>query len=312
MSKIRPVQWLSSHATTGLTELPRNGAWVLSKVLGTPGAVMESASSGATDGVRRFTATVADNVPGVHDSVEIRLRRAEVAVARARKAEQEALAEAQDASARADLAKSVADEGKQRIRDAAREGKQEVDRRTQQARDHYGQLIEQEREKASREVAARIDQLTEDVQHQVDSARQDAEDAAARAQARIDDAHRQMASARELAAAATAAAREVADRAHQQAQAIADEAEQRVGSADRRLKAARGTEDALATTAARAVRQEQTADVPEKLTDYTKAELLDIAQPLDITGASRMPKSQLVRAIRTASRGKARTRTSAR
>jgi hypothetical protein len=52
--------------------------------------------------------------------------------------------------------------------------------------------------------------------------------------------------------------------------------------------------------------------VPEKLTDYTKAELLDIAQPLDITGATRMPKSQLVRAIRSASRGKARTRASAR
>jgi hypothetical protein len=121
-----------------------------------------------------------------------------------------------------------------------------------------------------------------------------------------------MASARELAAAATAAAREVADRAHQQAQAIADEAEQRAGSADRRLKAARGTEDALATTAARAVRQEQTAEVPERLTDYTKAELVDIAQPLEITGASRMPKSQLVRAIRTASRAKPRTRTSAR
>jgi cell division septum initiation protein DivIVA len=121
-----------------------------------------------------------------------------------------------------------------------------------------------------------------------------------------------MASARELAAAATAAAREVADRAHQQAQAIADEAEQRAGSADRRLSAARGTEDALATTAARAVRSEQTSDVPEKLTDYTKAELLDIAQPLAINGASRMPKSQLVRAIRTASRSHARTRTSAR
>ncbi|HZD98694.1 MAG TPA: Rho termination factor N-terminal domain-containing protein [Micromonosporaceae bacterium] len=93
---------------------------------------------------------------------------------------------------------------------------------------------------------------------------------------------------------------------------MADEAEERAGSADRRLKAARGTEDALATTAARAVRQEQTTEVPEKLTDYTKAELLDIAQPMEISGASRMPKSQLVRAIRTASRAQARARTSTR
>ena len=312
MSKIRPVQWLSSRAATGLTDLPRNGAWVLSKVLGSPAAVAESATSGATDGVRRLTAVVADTVPGAHDSVEIRLKRAESAVDRAKKAEQEALAEAQDAGARADLAKSVADDGKQRLRDATRDGKQEVDRRTQQARDHHGQLIEQEREKASREIGARLEQLTQDVQEQVDSARHDAEEAAARAQVRIDEAHQQMSAARALAGAATEAAQEVAERAHQQARAIADEAEQRAGSADQRLKAARGTEAALATTAARAVQDEQTTAVPEKLTDYTKAELLDVAEPLAISGASRMPKSQLVRAIRTASRAQARTRTSTR
>jgi len=99
----------------------------------------------------------------------------------------------------------------------------------------------------------------------------------------------------------------VADRAHEQAQAIADEAEQRaVCSADRRLKAAHGTEDALATTAAGAVRDEQTTGAPEKAHRLHEG---GTSRHRAATGDRRCftnAESQLVRAIRTASRAKTR------
>ena len=306
MSKISPVRWFSHQASTGLKDLPRNGAWILSKVLAAPAAITGSGGDGVPDGVRRVTAAVADTLPGTHDSVEIRLKRAEAAVAKAKKAEQDALTEAQNASARADMAKSVNDEGRERLRQADRDAKQEVDRRTQQARDHFGQLIDQERDKASHDTAETVEHIAADVQAQSEKARQEAEDAAARAQARIDDAHQQMATARALAAEATAAAQDVAEQARQSAKAIADDAEQRAQAAAQMVNDARSTEDLLAREAAHAVQAEQQQDVPARLVDHTKAELLELAEPLEIHGGARMTKDQLVRAIRSASRAKAR------
>lgn len=306
MSKTRPVEWLSGQAVTGLKDLPRNGAWLLSKVLASPAAIAESATDIAPDGLRRVGAAMADTLPGGRDSVEIRVRRAEAAVARAKKAEQEALAEAQNAAALADTARTTGDDGKEQLREASREGKREVDQRTQEAREHFGQLIEQEREKAAREVAARMDRVSADVAMRSEKARRQAEEAAERAQARIDEAHQQMAAARAIAAEATAAAQEVAEQAHRHAKAVADEAQERAGSAERRLNSARSTESRLTRNTARAVQAEQKQDVPARLTELTKAELLEIAEPLQVTGAARMTKSQLVRKIRTASRTKAR------
>jgi len=84
-------------------------------------------------------------------------------------------------------------------------------------------------------------------------------------------------------------------------------ADQNAGTADRLLADARGTEDLLADETARAVQAERQYDVPERLSEHTKAELLDIAHPLEIQGAGRMTKDQLVRSIQRASRAKART-----
>jgi hypothetical protein len=65
-------------------------------------------------------------------------------------------------------------------------------------------------------------------------------------------------------------------------------------------------EESVATETARAVQAEREYEAPERLDAHTKAELLDIAYPLQIRGAARMKKDQLVRSIQRASRTKAR------
>lgn len=306
MTKVHPVHWLYAQASAGIKELPRNGAWVVSRIVGSPGAGVASASGAATDAARRVSAAMADALPGGHDSVEIRLNRAEAAVMKAKKAEQEALAEAQSADRRAEAAKTVAEQGRERMREATREGKQEIERRTKEARQQLDRQLEQERERASQDVADRLEKLTAEVQAHIDESRQDAEDAARRAQERIDQAHEQMAAARVLAADATKAAQDAAEQAHQQVKAVAEEAEQHAGTADRVLNNARGTEEWLASETARAVQAEREYDVPERLDEHTKAELIDIAHALQIPGAARMQKTPLVRAIQKASRAKSR------
>jgi hypothetical protein len=132
MSKVRPVRWLASQASSGLKDLPRNGEWLLSRAFPPRGSDHGSGDHGAPEGrdraggLRRVTAAVVDVFPSVHESVETRLRRAEAAIASARKAEQQALEEAQNASDRADAAKATVEEGMQRLRQATRDGKKKL------------------------------------------------------------------------------------------------------------------------------------------------------------------------------------------
>jgi hypothetical protein len=88
---------------------------------------------------------------------------------------------------------------------------------------------------------------------------------------------------------------------------VAEHADHDADTADRALDDARATEQALAHETARAVQAEHAYTVPQRLGEHTKAELLEIAQPLDIVGARRMTKVQLVRSIQQASKAKART-----
>jgi len=90
MANKGPVRWLASKAKDGLTELPRNTSWVLSKALADSGAAANSASStagsavdGARDGARKARVAVADTVPFGMDSLELRIKRAQDGLDRA-------------------------------------------------------------------------------------------------------------------------------------------------------------------------------------------------------------------------------------
>ena len=77
--------------------------------------------------------------------------------------------------------------------------------------------------------------------------------------------------------------------------------------AERLFEDARRAESALANEAARAVRVEQEQQIPARLSERTKAELVELAQPLQIEGASRMTKDELVQAVGSASRARQRS-----
>ncbi len=307
MAKLRPLHWLSAQTSSGIKDLPRNSAWVLSRIVGPPGSAASSASDAATNTARRVSTVLADALPGAHDSVEVRLKRAEAAVAKAKRAEQDALAEARNADNLAEAAKAIAEQGRQRVREASQEGKQEIDRRVNEARRNLEYQVEQAREQAGRDVADQLEAIKAEVQARTQTSRQDAEEAAKRAHERIAQAHEQMAAARTLAAEATKAAEDAADQAHRQATAVAEQAQVDAGTADRALDDARSTENVLATETARAVAAEREFDVPQRLTEHTKAELLELAHPLQIHGAARMTKDQLVRSIQRTSRARTRT-----
>jgi hypothetical protein len=49
MPRIRPVSWVASHAVSGLRDVPRNGAWLLSKALGPPVSATESTVHDTSD-----------------------------------------------------------------------------------------------------------------------------------------------------------------------------------------------------------------------------------------------------------------------
>jgi hypothetical protein len=110
-----------------------------------------------------------------------------------------------------------------------------------------------------------------------------------------------MTEARALAAEATAAAEGAAERARAQARAIAQQA------ASAPPVDAPRPEPTPAPKSAPAARTDRRRRRTPPLDQYTKAELLELARPLRIGGASRMTKDQLVRAVRSGSRRRQRS-----
>jgi hypothetical protein len=238
---IKPVRWMTQQAATGLKDLPRNSAWLLSKAVTAPSAKMRAAGDGITGSIYKLSVAAADQFPEARDTVEVRLKRAEAAIASAKQAERDALAEAQHVKALADAAKAAADEGEERIRHAVREAEQAVEGRMRDVRAHFAQLLDDERNKASREAAEAVERVSAEVRASVEKARGVAQAAAEMAQDRIRSAQQQMAEARSLGADAIAAAEQVADEAREKARAMA-EAAQGLGSEGAGADIARRTE----------------------------------------------------------------------
>jgi hypothetical protein len=88
---------------------------------------------------------------------------------------------------------------------------------------------------------------------------------------------------------------------------VADNAEQAAGSADQLVSDAHRLEDSLANEGVRPVRAGQKQDVAAKVTEYAKAELLELGHPLKIPNAARMRKLELIKAILARSLAKARS-----
>lgn len=291
----KPDQTMVHHAKVGVKDMPRNAAWVLSKILrpigSAPGAASDAVSTTAdaagavASKGRRFAHQAASaahldgrNGEGVDDLVEHAREAADAAdeaeataVVRAQDAKQAAeearlgaeQGEARLAAARADGAQAV----EARIADAEREGAERVSRAQREASTHVEEAEAEERERVDDELT----ELSSDLQHEAEQRRSRADETATAAQEAIDEA-----------AAAVARARDLTD----QAQRAADEAAARATRTAERLRGGDPTVD-LSRVAVPG------ADLSER----TKAQLLDLAAQAEVENRTTMTKAQLVEAL---------------
>src|SRR6185437_3812584 len=115
---------LLERARRGLTEMPSNAEWAISRVRASGlsvGAAAEGAASKARHQGRRLSEAAGDAVPFGEDSLQLRMKRAEDAAERAREAEEEAVQAAQEAKELSDHALEVTQRGRARIKQVDRD-----------------------------------------------------------------------------------------------------------------------------------------------------------------------------------------------
>jgi colicin import membrane protein len=306
MTRSHPMRWFSEQARMGLSELPSNAAWLLSRALLAPveaaGSESRSAASGTQDRARKLGASVLDAAPIGGDSVETRMKRARAAAERAREAEEQAVEAARVAKERADHARRVAERGRVRMTEVKRDTNRGVEQRIAEARRDADEAIKREREAAQADAEEELRQAQAEVAAETEDAHRDAEAAQERAKELVEEATRRLAEARRLADESTEAARAAADEAHRQAQQLVDEAEQQANDADAQAAAAEEVRERSKTTAKRTVRELEGDLTNGSLESYNKTELLDLAATIDIEGRTQMTKAELVDAIAKASR----------
>ena len=113
MAKVRPMHWLAAQASAGVKDLPRNGAWVLSRAVGSSGL----ASGAAADAGRRVSAGVADALPGAHDSVEVSVESEPTKPDQSQAGRAGGLSGGRTADSLAQAAKDVAEQRPKRLRE---------------------------------------------------------------------------------------------------------------------------------------------------------------------------------------------------
>jgi hypothetical protein len=296
---------------TGLREMPSNAAWVLSRVLKPAEAIGDAADSvtaSARDRGRALGAAVVDAAPGGGDSVDIRVRRAQEAAARAREAEDKALEAARESKAQADRARQVSERGHVRMEEVDRELTRRVKERVAKARKEADEYVNRERQAAEADAEEQRGEVQEDVDDETEDAQLDAEESQQRAEELVDDATEALAEARRLADDAAEAAAAAAEEANRQAQQLAGEAEQQTAHAEDRVKAAEELRERSVATAKHTARELRRETTNGGLKSYNKPELVDLAATIGIKGRTTMNKDELVDAITRASRQPARGR----
>ena len=289
--------------TTGLRDVPRNASWLVGRAFSTNGTQpgSEHQQDGGSGSANERTSLVVGSIaqagrvvrsalPG-GDSVEARLATARRAAEQAAAAEDSALAAAEAARDQAARTQEIESEERSRLEQIKREQEAAT-----------AKAVDAARRRAEADAAEVLDREQQKSESRIERARAEAEESRERAEKEYRDATDQLAEARRLAdeaaEAADAAAEEArasAERVSAQAQRDADEARQKV----QQVQELRADAASSARTVARTVRDRRT---PGRLTELTKAELVDLATAQDIAGARSKTKSQLVDAIGKASK----------
>lgn len=296
---------LAKQTQIGLREMPSNAAWLVSRVLKPGGNVTDAAEStiaGVRDRRRKLAAEMVDAAPVGGDSVNIRMRRAQEAGARAREAEDHAVAAAQESKASSNHARDVSQRGRAYLREVEREIEREIKQRVGQAQKAADDMVRRERTEAEAEAEERRQEARAEVEQRIEDANREAAEAQQQAEELVEQATERLAEARHLAAEAASAAREVADEAHRHAQHLAADAEQQAEAADAQVKAAEQLRERSEQTAKETARQLQGDESNADLGSYRKPELVELAASMGIEKPTTMSKPQLVATISKASR----------
>jgi chromosome segregation ATPase len=292
MTRSNPVSWLARHARRGITELPRNIAWVADSTLKDP-----ATSAGRTiQSVGHQAASAVADANPFADGADSRLQRVDAALERAHQLEAQARKEAQHAKERAeDLGKVEADGDKQI--DAARdEGEREVADVVAEAQREADEYVAAKRARAEEIAAKHVAAVEADIAEQVKRAKNEARKAHTKADQAIERARDQMKQAREQAEAAAEAARQVADEARARAERLSDQADAQAAAAQHKVDEANKRREAVASESQKLGTVADTD--PLDLDDMTKEELLALAAEMDLDLKSGMRKKEIVTTIR--------------
>jgi colicin import membrane protein len=288
----------------GVKDIPRNATWLVGKAISPGGAAHSGdgsnggspSSGGLLDTVRSARASVQDAFPG-QDSVEARLARARDAAERAQAAEHEALDAARRAHELTETADEVARTEKAHIQEVQSQQREAVDGRVAEARRKADAEVEREEQQARERAEAVLTKERGTSDARVAEAREAAERAQREAEERYRDATQQLAEARARADEAASAANEAAAQAQAQAKQIAADARRDAASAQKAVSRVEEVRTTTARTAAKVAHSKSDPRAPGRLTDLSKAELLDLAAAEGISGRSSMSKQELTTAI---------------
>ena len=143
---------IAGALATGVKEMPRNASWLVGKALtplAGPRGKVEDVGKDAADKVRSTGVGIRGALPGLGDSVEVRLKRAHAA--------------ADDAKAAEERSVSSAREAERLAKDAERA---EIEREKR---------VEQVRSEHQSEAEARVREVEQDAERRIAEARADAE-----------------------------------------------------------------------------------------------------------------------------------------
>jgi colicin import membrane protein len=297
MPRSSVVRWLSE----GLSEMPSNAAWALSRVL-QPAQTAGSATAGARDRGRQMRAAVVDAVPGGGDSVDARMKRAREVAERAREAEKQAVEAAQRSKECSSRVRQVSERGRARLTEVEREMSRLVKQRVTERQKAADESVKRERQDAEAHAEEEVQEVRAEVEEEVEEARREAEASRQHAEELVADATEKLAEARRLADEATETARTVAEEAHRQAQQLSDEAEQQ--ATDARITEAEHLRERSEATAKHTVRELDRNPTNGGLESYKKPELIALAATVGVEGRTSMTKGELIDAIAKASRTK--------
>jgi colicin import membrane protein len=302
MPRSSVVRWLSERTRTGLSEMPSNAAWVLSRVL-QPAQTAGSATAGARDREPKVRAAVVDVAPS-GDSVEVRMKRAREAAERAREAEERAVEAAQESKERSNHVRQVGERGRARVKEVEREMSRLVRQRVAARQKAADESVKRERQDAEAYAEGELEDVRAEIEEDVEEGQHEAEASRRHAEELVADATQKLAEARRLADEATETAHAVAEAAHRQAQQLAEEAEQQATETDARITEAEHLRERSKATAKHTVRELDRNPTNGGLESYKKPELIALAATVGVEGHTSMTKGELIDAIAKTSRTK--------